>query len=91
MPVQRRVSLAALLLAIATLRLAPEAKNPVATVLSVAPEPAVVTITPVSPAKLAPTPTNKFTPVRSIVSKSDAAPARVTLLLPKVNAPAAST
>ena len=97
MPVQRRVSLATVLLAIATLRLAPEAKNPVATVLSVAPEPVVVTISPVSPAKLAPTPTNKFTPVRSMVSKSnetDPFNPKVTfepLLLLKVNPPAAST
>ena len=82
MPVQRRVSLTAVLLAIATLRLAPEARKPVAL---------VVTKLPVSPAKLAPTPTNRFRLVRSIVSKSAVAPAIVALLLPTVNAPAVNT
>ena len=82
MPVQRRVSLAPLLLAIATLRLARSALKPVAL---------PVTKVEVSPSNLAPTPTKRFTPVRSIVSRSAAAPARVTLLLPKVKEPAANT
>ena len=96
-PVQRRVSLAAVLLAKATLSLAEVARKPVATVLNVAPDPVVVTMSPVSPEKPAPTPTNKLTLVKSIVSKSkdtDPFAPSVTadwLLLPNVKAPAAST
>ena len=87
MPVQRRVSLANVLLAMATLRLAEVVRKPVAEV--------VVMLE--SAASVAPTPTNKFTPVRSIVSKSmETVPLSpnttpLCVLLPRVNTPAAST
>ena len=90
-PVQRRVSLATVLLAIATLKVAEVVKKPVATVTSARPVPVLVTISPVSPLKLAPTPTNKFTPVRSIVSKSADTVSTVAVLRFNVNAPAANT
>ena len=45
----------------ARLRLAPAARNPVALATSIA---------AVDPVNAAPTPTNKFTPVKSIVSRS---------------------
>ena len=96
-PVQRRVSLATVLLAMATLKVAEVARKPVATVTSARPVPVLVTISPVSPLKLAPTPTNKFTAVRSIVSKSNETEPfepSVTLdwlLLPNVKRPAVRT
>ena len=91
MPVQRRVSLATVLLAMATLSFAEFVKKPVATVTSVTPVTVFVTISPVSPLNLAPTPTNKFTPVKSMVSKSADTVATVAVLRFNVNAPAANT
>ena len=87
MPVQRRVSLASVLLAMATLRSAEVARKPVAEVVMMLE----------SAASVAPTPTNKFTPVRSIVSRSmETVPLSpnttpLCVILPRVNAPAAST
>ena len=90
-PVQRRVSLATVLLAIATLKVAEVVKKPVATVTSARPVPVLVTISPVSPEKPAPTPTNKFTPVKSIVSRSAETAAIVAVLRFTVNPPLAKT
>ena len=81
MPVQRRVSLATVLLAIPTLRLAASARNPVADVVIIVE----------SAARVAPTPTKRFTLVRSMVRRStETVPlppnkAPFWVLLPKVN------
>ena len=62
-----------------------------ATVTSARPVPVLVTISPVSPEKPAPTPTNKFTPVKSIVSRSAETAAIVAVLRFTVNPPLAKT
>ena len=82
MPVQRRVSLASVLLAKATLRFAEVARNPVAL---------LVTKVEVSPENPAPTPTNRFTPVKSIVRRSAVAPAMVAVLRFSAKPPPANT
>ena len=82
MPVHRRVSLATALLAMATLRVAEFVKKPVAL---------VVTTVEVSPEKPAPTPTKRFTPVRSIVSTSALAPAMVAVPRFNTKLPPANT
>ena len=87
MPVQRRVSLACVLLANATLKLAPAARNPVALATSIA---------AADPVNAPPTPTKRFTPVKSIVSRSaltvsPAVAATETVLLATTKAPLAST